>query len=366
MTAGLDALSRGFRVGSLTTANRIVMAPMTRRRSPGGLPTADVAAYYASRARARVGLIITEGIFVPHASAGFGLDVPRLDGPESRRAWSVVTEAVHAAGGRIAAQLWHVGVTRPEGSGPSPAAPTLAPSGIALDGTPYGRSASAADIDAIVSAFAQAAAHAVAAGFDALEVHGAHGYLIDQFLWERTNRRDDAYGRGARTELAVEVVRAIRSEVPDGFPVIFRFSQWKSGAYDQKLAHSPRQLEAVLLPLVDAGVDVLHASTRRFWLPEFEGSALNLAGWAKAITGLPSITVGSVGLDTEFNGPAGWSCRAGRTDLDELLARLRSEEFDLVAVGRALIADREWAAKTLDGATADIEPYAVEQLETLA
>jgi len=362
---GLSVLRSPLAVKSLQLRNRIVMAPMTRQKSPGGVPGEDVAAYYAARARGQVGLIITEGVFVPHPSAGFSKDVPTFDTEAARAGWQRVTAAVHAEGGRIAAQLWHVGVARPERSGRFPDAPVLSPSGLGLDGTPAGLSTAPADIDDIVAAFGQAASFAVECGFDAVEVHGAHGYLVDQFLWQRTNRRDDRYGAGFRTAFASEIVRAIRAAVPSDFPVIFRFSQWKSGQYDQRIATSPDELESVLASLVDAGIDVLHASTRRYWVPEFEGSSLNLAGWAKKLTGLPSITVGSVGLDTEFNGPAGWNERARPRGLEDLLARLAADEFDLVAVGRALIADPGWAAKTLGGELHHTVPYSKDLLEQL-
>ena len=93
---------------------------------------------------------------------------------------------------------------------------------------------------------------------------------------------------------------AVREAVSADFPVIFRYSQWKQEAYDARLAETPEELEAILTPLAEAGVDAFHASTRRYWLPEFDGSDLNLAGWTKKLTGKPTITVGSVGLDGDF------------------------------------------------------------------
>ncbi len=114
-----------------------------------------------------------------------------------------------------------------------------------------------------------------------------------------------------------------------------------------------------------AGVDVFYASTRRYWIPEFEGSDLNLAGWAKKVTGKASVTVGSVGLDKEFVGPAGFPDRSSVTGIEELLDRAERNEFDLVAVGRALIPDPEWARKALDGRFEDAEPYDAALLETL-
>jgi 2,4-dienoyl-CoA reductase-like NADH-dependent reductase (Old Yellow Enzyme family) len=146
--------------------------------------------------------------------------------------------------------------------------------------------------------------------------------------------------------------------------VLFRFSQWKSGAYDQKIAQTPSELESILAPLAEAGVDVFHASTRRYWLPEFDDSTLNLAGWAKKLTNRPTITVGSVGLDTEFTGPTDRPGKAATEGLDNLFGRLERDEFDLVAVGRALIADPSWANSLLSGNPKEIR-YSSELLATL-
>ncbi|MEV8314120.1 NADH:flavin oxidoreductase [Streptomyces sp. NPDC059900] len=362
-----QTLDRPFSVGSLTLPNRIVMAPMTREFSPGGVPGADVAEYYARRAAAGVGLIITEGTYVDHASAGTSDRVPRFHGDDALEGWRKVVDAVHGAGGKIIPQLWHVGITRDEGKGPVPAAPAAGPSAIGLDGQPKGSALTADDLDDVIRAFADAAAAAERIGFDGVELHGAHGYLIDQFLWERTNRRTDGYGGDieSRTRFAAEIVAAVRAAVSPDFPVFFRLSQWKAGSYDAQLAQTPEELERLITPLVNAGVDVLHASTRRYWTPEFEGSDLNLAGWVKKVSGVPVVTVGSVGLDQVFIGSQGWAAPSASTGIDPLIDRLERDEFDLVAVGRALIADPEWAAKALESRLADALPFDKSQLTRL-
>lgn len=370
-TAGVgrtaQVLGRPFSVGDLTVRNRIAMAPLTRYFSPDGIPGDDVAQYYARRAAADVGLIITEGTLVDHPSSGTSDRVPRFGGEESLAGWRGVVSAVHQAGGKIIPQLWHVGTTRTDGAGPNPTAPPVGPSGIALDGMPNGIALSASDIDDVIDSFARAAAAAQDLGFDGLELHGAHGYLVDQFLWGRTNRRTDSFGGGlaSRVRFAAELVAAVRAAVTPGFPVFFRLSQWKSGQFDARLAETPAELDAILSPLAAAGVDAFHASTRRYWLSEFEGSDLNLAGWAKRLTGKASVTVGSVGLDTEFTGPGGWTAQSAVAGIDELLNRAERDEFDLVAVGRALLADPQWARKALTGRLADAEPYDAALLKTL-
>ncbi|MFV8184279.1 NADH:flavin oxidoreductase [Streptomyces sp. AF1B] len=361
-------LSRPISLGGLTVPNRIVMAPMTRMFSPGGIPGEDVRSYYARRAAAGVGLIVTEGTYVGHASAGQSDRVPRFHGEEQLAGWAKVAEDVHAAGGTIVPQLWHIGMVRKQGEPPFADAPAVGPSGLVTAGAEQtGKAMTQQDVDDVVTAFAEAAAAAERIGFDGVEIHGAHGYLLDQFLWAGTNRRTDAYGGDpvARAHFSVEIVAAVRAAVSPDFPVLFRYSQWKQQDYTARLAETPQELEAILAPLAAAGVDAFHASTRRYWLPEFDGSDLNLAGWTKKLTGKPVITVGSVGLDGDFiKGFQGEG--APVKGIDDLLDRLEAEEFDMVAVGRALLQDPEWAAKVLAGRFSDLKPYDAAALRSLS
>lgn len=354
-------LFKPFKLGTLELNNRIVMAPMTRSFSPEGVPGENVAAYYKRRAENGVGLIITEGTLVNHPAAHYDPNVPNFYGEKALNGWAKVVAAVHEAGGKIVPQLWHIGMTRKNGSVPS-----VGPSGLNLNGEQINEPISQTEIDHLIEAFAQAAADAKRIGFDGIELHGAHGYLIDQFFWERTNRRTDKYGGDiiARTQFAVEIIAACRRAVGSDFPIILRMSQWKSAQYDAKLAANPELLKQFLAPLVEAGVDIFHCSTRRFWEPEFDGSSLNFAGWVKKLTGKPTITVGSVGLDTEFLS-AFRGKDAGTTDIDDLLVRLKNEEFDLVAIGRALLVDSAWAAKIRDGRMDELIPFNADALKTL-
>lgn len=363
-----DILSRPVALNGLTVPNRIAMAPMTRMFSPGGVPGEDVRSYYSRRAAAGVGLIITEGTYVGHESAGDSDRVPRFHGEEQLASWAQVAADVHAAGGTIVPQLWHIGMVRKAGSPPFTDAPAVGPSGIAVGGTEVvGKAMTQADLDGVIGAYAQAAKDAERIGFDGIEVHGAHGYLLDQFLWEGTNRRADAYGGDpvARTKFAAEIVAAIRGNVSADFPVIFRYSQWKQEAYDARLAETPQELAAILEPLTAAGVDAFHASTRRYWNAEFDGSDLNLAGWTKKLTGKPTITVGSVGLDGDF--VRAFAGEGSKTKgIDDLLERMERDEFDMVAVGRALLQDPLWAQKVLSGRSDELAPYDAAALKTLS
>ncbi|MGW8064976.1 NADH:flavin oxidoreductase [Streptomyces ziwulingensis] len=367
-TRAARILDRPATINGLTVPNRIAMAPMTRMFSPGGVPGDDVAAYYSRRAAAGVGLIVTEGTYVGHESAGQSDRVPRFHGEEQLAGWAKVAAAVHAAGGTIVPQLWHIGMVRRQGEPPFADAPAVGPSGLRIGADEAtGRAMTRRDLDDVVGAFAEAAAAAERIGFDGVEIHGAHGYLVDQFLWAGTNRRTDAYGGDpvSRTRFAAEIVAAVRERVSAGFPVIFRYSQWKQEAYDARLAGTPEELEAVLTPLASAGVDAFHASTRRYWRPEFDGSDLNLAGWTRKLTGRTAITVGSVGLDGDFTKSfLGKGSPVG--SLDNLLDRMERDEFDLVAVGRALLQDPEWAAKVLSGRFDALAPYEAASMKTLS
>ena len=343
-------------VAGLELSNRFAMAPMTRSHSPGGVPTQDVVDYYVRRAQ-HLGLIVTEGTYVDHPSAGRSLRVPRFYGDDALTGWQRVVEGVHAVGGRIVPQLWHIGAVRSESSELNPEAPVITPSGIDLLGRPKGVAASRQDIGDIAASFARAARDAERIGFDGIEIHGAHGYLFDEFFWPGSNLRGDEYGGGmdGRVRMAAEVVGAIREAVSPGFPIVLRISQWKGGIWDARNAETPQELEQWLLPLREAGVDVLHISTRRYWLPAFEGSELTLAGWAKKVSGLPVIAVGSLGIRTAFGGDA--EEQAASLSIAPLLELFERGEFDLVALGRAVLSDPEWTLKLREGRLAEIRGY---------
>ncbi|MDP3747256.1 MAG: NADH:flavin oxidoreductase [Phenylobacterium sp.] len=354
-----DALFTPFAFKGLHLANRIVMAPMTRSFSPGGVATREVADYYRRRAEGQVGLIVSEGTGVNRPASVNDRNVPRFHGEKELAAWKTVIDEVHAAGGVMAPQLWHVGAVRTRDPEWAPPGPYDSPSGLSRPDKEFGAPMSDADVADAIRAFAEAAGNAKKLGFDAVELHGAHGYLIDQFFWDGTNRREDAYGSKAlpgRARFAADILKAVRAEVGPDYPVIIRISQWKQQDYEVKLAQDPKALEAWLGALVEAGADILHCSQRRFWEPEFEGSDLNFAGWAKKVTAVPTITVGSVGLSGEFI--AGFAGEASQpASLDELEKRLERGDFDLVGVGRALLQDPEWVLKVRDGRTEELKSF---------
>jgi 2,4-dienoyl-CoA reductase-like NADH-dependent reductase (Old Yellow Enzyme family) len=363
-----DVLFQPFRLKGLSLPNRIVMAPMTRSKSPGQIPNDTVAAYYRKRAEGGTGLILTEGTSPEHKSASNDVNVPAFFGPESLVGWANVLKEVKAVGGHIMPQLWHQGIVRHAGSGPYPEAKSMGPSGLSRPDKKVAEPMTDSEIADVIAAFARSAGYAKALGFDGVELHGAHGYIIDEFFWEGTNRRADRFGGSLekRTAFAVEVARAVRREVGEDYPVLLRFSQWKQQDFAARLATTPAELERFLKPLVDAGVDLFHCSTRRFWEPEFpeEGSDMNLAGWTKKLSGKPTMTVGSVSLNADFI-TAFRAAGAETTGIDRLIEMLARGDFDLVAVGRALIVNPDWANKVRAGAFDQLRPYTPEALGNL-
>jgi 2,4-dienoyl-CoA reductase-like NADH-dependent reductase (Old Yellow Enzyme family) len=369
LSGALDKLFSPARFGTRTLKNRVAMAPMTRCQSPGHIPNERNVEYYRRRAAGGVGLIITEGTTVGHAAANGYPDVPAFHGAEALAGWRAVADAVHAEGGAIIPQLWHVGSVRQPGMQPDGEVPGHGPSAVLHPSLQESSGVapvtmSERDICDVVNAFGVSARAAKDAGFDGVEIHGAHGYLIDQFFWTKTNLRRDAYNGdlSQRTRFATQVVRAVRENVGPEFPVAFRLSQFKLGDYPYRVAASPAELETWLAPLVDAGVDVFHCSTRRFEDPEFDGSSLNLAGWVKKLTGKATVTVGSVGLDADFIAAFSGQSAAVR-GVEQLLQRLERDEFDFVAIGRALLADPEWPNKLRSGRYSDVTAFKTEHLQ---
>ena len=221
-----------LQAGGLALRSRIAMAPLTRNRAPGALANARMATYYRQRANPETGagLIITEATAISHQGQGYA-DVPGIWSAEQVQAWRAVTEAVHAEGGRIVMQLWHVGRVSHTSLQPGGAAP-VAPSAVAaktktvllVDGqaqfveTSVPRALAADELPGIVQDYRRAAANAIAAGFDGVEVHAANGYLIDQFLRRGSNQRSDAYGGSVdnRARFLNEVMQAVVAEIGGG------------------------------------------------------------------------------------------------------------------------------------------------------
>jgi len=338
--------------GRLRLRNRVVMAPMTRRMSgPGGVPSPATVEYYRRRAAYEVGLIISEGTHIDGIHAPDTFDVPRFHRAEQRAGWAKVVKAVQAEGGAFAPQLWHTGTRAVNPVGP--VAQTLADGRTVKPLTPE-------QIAAIVARWADCAAAAQAIGCDALEIHGAHGYLLDSFLDPEINTRTDAYGgdEAGRMRLAREVVRAVRDAVGPDFPIILRLSQWRlTDEIPAKFPHSAA-LTRCLQTLRADGADIFHLSTHDATAAAFpaEHPTRTLAGWAKRATDAPVIAVGSVTVNQSMDK----SRDGGVAEVhhpETALDLLDQGETDLLAVGRALLANPDWVPQVRVGNWRQLRPY---------
>ncbi len=319
-----------IRLGALTLPNRIVMAPLTRNRAlDGNVPGPLTVTYY--RQRASAGLIITEAS--PVCAEGHGY--PRTPGIHSAAqvaGWRAVTDAVHAEGGRIFLQLWHVGrISHPslQPNGAAPVAPSaLQPAGQVWTGsglqdyvTP--RALARDELPGVIAAYRQAAVNARAAGFDGVEVHGANGYLLDQFLRSATNRRDDDYGGpvGNRARLLLEVMDAV-IEVFGADRVGVRLSP-ENRFNDISDADPQATFGYVVDRLSPLGLAYLHV---------LEGDMTGQSA--------PGFDYGA--LRRAFAGPYMANCGYDRS---RALAAVAGGEADLIAFGRAFIANPDLPAR---------------------
>ncbi|MDG3014979.1 NADH:flavin oxidoreductase [Speluncibacter jeojiensis] len=358
-------LFQPLQVRSLELPNRIVMSPMTRSYSIDGVPGDDVVAYYRRRAEGGTGLIVTEGVAIDHPSAVDNTRVPHMYGEAALNGWRAVVDAVHQAGGKIIPQLWHVGPLWGAMSKVDPSIKPMRPSGEwgPLGTTSYSDSyvrwaqnpcepMTGQDIADVIDAYGRAAAAAAELGFDGIAIHGGHGYLLDSFLWAGTNLRDDEWGGDLerRTRFPVEVVKAIRAAAGPDLPIFYRFSQHKQQNYTARIAETSDELSIILGALSEAGVDVFDASIRRFDVPAFEGSDLSLAGWAKKVTGKPSMAVGSVGIGKSLRDSRIEKSAPIVDNIPDVEQRIGDGEFDLIAIGRLHLADPALATTLRSGA----------------
>lgn len=376
MTADLSPLFTPFRLRALTLGNRFVMSPMGRAHADGGVPDAAYGTYFARRVRGGTGLVLSGATAIDHPLADYDGTGPVFHGEAPLAGWAAVVDAVHGAGGFFCPQLWHTGMARRTGAFASPDA--IGPSGLtvaeAVAGhAPSGRAMTAADMDAVCDAYARAAADAKVIGCDAIEIHAGHGFLLDQFLWSGTNRRDDDYGGSAanRARFPARVVAACRAVVGPDFPILMRISQFKIDAYDAAIADNPDELAALVMPLAEAGVDLFDCSQRVVNRPAFADGGPSLAGWVRKLTGKPTMTLGSLGVARPFREDEAADPSLAVPGLDfapvaAAAAMIAGGECDLVGVGRALLADPDWAAKVRDGAFAGIRAPDLQSLMELA
>ncbi|MCQ0012812.1 NADH:flavin oxidoreductase [Actinomadura madurae] len=305
-TATHPALEPGS-VGDLRTANRLVVAPMTRvSAAPDGTPTPEMAEYYGEFARGGFGLVVTEGIYTDAVYSQGYLNQPGLVSERHAAAWRDVTTGVREAGGSIVAQLMHAGALsqgnpyRDDTAGPS----AVVPKGVRMPEYgghgpwPAPREMGSADIKEAVEGFVASAVNAERAGFHGVEVHAANGYLLDQFLTDYTNLREDSYGGPVanRVRLTAEVVAAIRAEVGPDLCVGVRLSQTKVNDFQYRWPGGSHDAEVIFAALAEAGATYLHiASEGRNWLDTARlAGGLTITGLARRVSGLPVIANGGM------------------------------------------------------------------------
>jgi 2,4-dienoyl-CoA reductase-like NADH-dependent reductase (Old Yellow Enzyme family) len=344
-----DLLFTPFDIGGARVCNRAALSPMTRiSATHDGLVTDRNARYYTRFARGGFGLIITEGTYADTEYSQGYLNQPGLATPAHVQAWRPVVEAVHAQGAAIFAQIMHAGAQgqgnryRHETVGPSAVAPRGAQLPIYRGSGPYPtpRALDIGEIPAIRRSFVSAARNAQAAGFDGVEIHGANGYLIDQFLTDYLNRRQDNYGGNVnkRVRLAAEILDEVLQAVGSEIAVGIRISQTKVSDREHRWPGGTDDAETIFTALARVGTHFVHTTEYRALQPAFNADSETLAGLAKKFSGLPVIANG------QLEDP-----RASRTIMESGIA-------DIVAIGKGALAHRDWPRRVSAGLAVSSAP----------
>ncbi len=355
----LAPLFQPLTIRSTRLRNRFVMPGMQRGFMNDGAPTPKMVDYMRRCAAGGAGLIISESTSPDHPSAYWQPMMGRLE-PGTLHAWKNVVTAVRGEGAVFFQQIWHPGSMRKVAPGhPLADYPAWSPSGLIQTGRVNGHAMTRQDLDELKQAYVRAAENAQMLGADGVEIHSAHGYLLDQFLWAETNVRQDEYGGPTLLERArypIEIVAAIRKAVGSSFVISYRFSQFKEVDYGATVASGPQDLRAMLAALRAAGVDMFNVSSRRFLKREWPDSGhpdLTIAEWTRKLTDAAVMTCGSVGLNVEMfanlfedQEPSELSIER---DLRALAERVGRGTLDLVGVGRMHIANNDFVNKVREG-----------------
>ena len=328
-------------MGPMLVPNRLAVAPMTRvSATEQGCATAQMRHYYRAFAEGGFGLVITEGIYTDKAWSQGYLRQPGLSDSAQCEAWGSVVREVHASGARVVAQLMHAGALsqgnphRAGTRGPSALRPKGEQMAFYRGAGPYAlpQAMSGAEIVEAIRGFADAAVRAREAGFDGVEIHAANGYLLDQFLSEGINLREDRYGGALerRLLLAIEVVEAVRAAAGRDFTVGVRISQGKVNDFGYKWKGAQDDAARIFGTLRKLPLDYLHTTEFEAWQGAF-GSGPSLAALAKQYAGLPLIANGSL------------------HDPGRAAAMLDSGEADLVSLGRGALTHADWPRRVRKG-----------------
>lgn len=337
MTEG-NILFEKVKLGSVTLNNRVGVAPMTRvSASPEGFATEQMVSYYTKFVRGGFGFIITEGVYPDDKYSQGYFNQPGIINDEQVQSWKKVSEAVHNEGGKIFIQLMHAGAIS---QGNRFSKNTLGPSAVQPKGemlSMYGGEgsfqvpleATKEDIRELIQGFGNAAKLVKEAGFDGVEIHGANGYILDQFLTDYTNKRTDEYGGSTenRVRVLVEVSKAVREAVGTDFTVGIRISQGKVNDHFHKWANKENDAEIIFGQLGECGLDYIHVTEYEAWKPAFDDQGESLAALAKKYSHLPVMANGYLH--------------------DPIRAKeiIEKGEADVITLGKGALANSDWVNK---------------------
>lgn len=341
----IQGLFAPLQLGTLALPNRLAVAPMTRvSATADGIPTPRMADYYANFAKGGFGLVITEGIYTDENFSQGYLFQPGLANEAQRDGWKAVVAGVQAQGAHTIAQLMHAGALsqgnphRAGTRGPSALRPKGQQMSFYRGSGEYAapKAMSPQDISDVVAGFAQAAVRAREAGFDGVEIHGANGYLLDQFLSEGINIREDRYGGHveARLRLIAEAVQAVRNAVGPAFVVGVRISQAKVNDFFHKWRGGEDEAATIFGSLDKLPIDYLHTTEFEAWRPAF-GTGPSLAALAKKHTAKPVLANGSL------------------HDPMQAAGLVERGEADFVSLGRGALTHPDWPRRVMNDASLD-------------
>ncbi|WP_268584687.1 NADH:flavin oxidoreductase [Priestia endophytica] len=343
------------KLGNMHLNNRVGLAPMTRTSATSeGSATDQMVSYYSKFASGGFGLIITEGTYPDKKYSQGYLNQPGIVDDDQVQAWKKVTDAVHKEGGKIIVQLMHGGALS---QGNRFTKETLAPSVVQPKGEQmkfYGgegtfsvpKEATKEDITEVIQGFVEASKRAKTAGFDGIEIHGANGYILDQFLTDYTNQRTDEYGGSTenRVRLLVEVSKAVREAVGQDYTIGIRISQGKVNDFYHKWADKEKDAEIIFGQLGKAGLDYIHVTEYEAWQPAFsegEGTKATdsafgeggptFAALAKKYGKLPVIANGNL------------------HEPEKAKQIIEDGDADMVTIGRGALANGDWVNKVKEG-----------------
>ncbi len=326
-----------FRIKNFTFKNRIGVAPMTRMSSPGdGIPRGDVLDFLVRRAKNGSALVTTEAIVTDYESAQGYPGQARLTTQRQIEAWKPVVEAIRREGAVSIMQMFHCGrVAWPE---VNPAGRIIAPSPLSPRGEnpltqslyPTPDAMSLFDIKHVIRGFAETARGAVEAGFDGIEIHGAHGYLVSQFLSAYSNQRPDAYGGTVenRYRFAHEVIRAVRAVVPEDRLLLFRISNWGIADMEVSLFSGKEEYQEIIGRLSGEPIDAVSVSTYSYSQEAF-GTVRNMAQLTREATRLPILICGQI--------------------YDRASADAALRDADMVLSAKSMLLNPDWVRDLRDG-----------------